>query len=90
MSLAQATLHTEGELLTLRLDGSWHQGAVPSCPELPTESVKRLIIDGEHIEQWDSSLVAFARGTLYRAKDLGLDVEVLLPEGACRLAPSLE
>ncbi len=82
---ARATLHTEGDTQTLTLSGDWRQGATPHCAQLAKAPVTRLVINGSTVNEWDSSLVAYARTTLHRAHDQGLEVEMHLPDGACRL-----
>jgi phospholipid/cholesterol/gamma-HCH transport system permease protein len=82
--------------LRLRLAGAWTLAAAwPDAREverlLATPGLRRVVLDGAGISDWDSSLVAFLGRTLERARTAGLEVDLGdVPEGAGRLLAMAE
>ncbi len=82
--------------LRLRLAGAWTlAGARPDTRGverlLATPGLRRVVLGGAGISDWDSSLVAFLGRTLERARTAGLEVDLGdVPEGAGRLLAMAE
>ena len=94
---AEATPHGDvaferrGDALVLRFSGAWRlRGVRPAVAaarrELESAAPARLTLDGDELEAWDTSLLAYVAPLLAqaRARDVAVDLSAL-PEGARRL-----
>lgn len=85
MSTASITPERQGQTLTLRLGGAWSLGADSELPLPDLGEATRLILDGEAVTAWDSSLVVFCRRLLAEAHAGGITTEDRLPPGVSQL-----